>query len=613
MSLTCRLALLLVAPSVLRAQQPDTVPTLDPVTVTAERRPVSRPTAPTRTVERADIVRRAPADLTQVLRDLPGIQLDPVVGSGLGVSMQGLGSDRVLVLLDGAPLTGRIANDFDLSRMSPGLVERIEIVEGPQSTLYGSSALGGVINLISRVPRPGSEVRAQVASHGQRDLGARWSDIVGASPLSLDVGHRNVDLVPGQGPASVGGAERWDGMARWLTTVGSAPLDVRAIVVHDAQRYHTGSASAPEQANNVNTQVDLLLTHQRGATEFRVHGSSYHHDLVTEGVLTGARKEEPQVQRLADVEVLHRVAPVGVAMLVGARGEWEQVTSDRLADGEQVRRAVAAFATAERGIAPWLTIRAGARATAAEVWGTHVTPRAGAVAASGPWYASVAIARGFRAPSFLEQFADYVNTGRGNYVIRGNTDLVPETSWNLTGEVGARTRTARMHVRGFGNELRDFIETAQVGTDAGLPVFTYRNVGEARTRGVEVGGAIAGQGLELDASYAWVDATNRETGEPLFGVARHTARAGLAVARGRWRLEGDVVRSSAVPLGVDRATGGTLAQGAWPRANVRGSLDVGTTLTVHAGVDNVTDVVPAGATSSNGRRLFAGLTWGGAR
>ncbi|HEX6643952.1 MAG TPA: TonB-dependent receptor plug domain-containing protein, partial [Gemmatimonadales bacterium] len=83
---------------------------VDEIVVTAERGRgrASDAAAAIRTVNRAELERRAGTDLTTVLRDVPGVQIDPVVGSGAGVILQGLGSERVLVLLDGAPLAGRI-------------------------------------------------------------------------------------------------------------------------------------------------------------------------------------------------------------------------------------------------------------------------------------------------------------------------------------------------------------------------------------------------------------------------------------------------------------------------------------------------------------------------
>ena len=63
--------------------------------------------------------------------------------------MQGISSDYIQILIDGVPIIGRRSGNFDLSRITLGNVKQIEIVKGPSSSLYGSEALGGVINIIT--------------------------------------------------------------------------------------------------------------------------------------------------------------------------------------------------------------------------------------------------------------------------------------------------------------------------------------------------------------------------------------------------------------------------------------------------------------------------------
>lgn len=608
-------AALLALPGALAAQSPtDTVvaPLLPDITVTAERRPVGRAVVPVRVVEQEAIRTRAAYDLTALLRDIPGIQLDPVVGSGQGISMQGLGSDRILILLDGTPMPGRISNEFDLTRIDPSLLERIEVVEGPQSTLYGSSALGGVVNLISRAPRAQRvELRSQGGSFGQLDLGARASGELAGWRTSLDLGRRSVDVVPGLADGTGGTAERWTGMLRTVGAVGGGALDLRVMHLREDQEYLTGAGASARESLNRNIQTDALARWSRGGRELRAHVGSYDHTLRSRTVATGALTDEPQVQSVADLEALQRTALGRAAVVLGVRGEYERIRSDRVADGSRRNLSVAGYGSAELPVSRTVRASAGARITAAEVWGTNVAPRLGLAWEPGAVYATVAAARGFRAPSFLEQFADYVNTGRGNYAIRGNADLQPERSWNVTAEVGARGRAGRAYVRGYRNDLRDFIETTQVGMEGPLPVFSYRNVGEARTQGLEVGGDRRIGIVQATASYAWLDAENTVTGGPLLGRAEHTVRAALALRPAAWFAEAEFVRASATPVGTDRATGALLVQGATPRVNLRAGASVQPGLQFTVGVDNVGDVVPERAVAGFGRRWFAGLTWGG--
>jgi len=112
----------------------------------------------TEVVNRAEIEKTHARDLKEALEHVPGLLLKEIHGkSGYEVWLQGLDSDRVLVIIDGEPITPSTGSTVDLTQISTADVERIEIVKGATSALYGSSAMGGVINVITRRPdRPKS-------------------------------------------------------------------------------------------------------------------------------------------------------------------------------------------------------------------------------------------------------------------------------------------------------------------------------------------------------------------------------------------------------------------------------------------------------------------------
>ncbi len=139
-----------VAPGA-RAAPPD-------IDVTASR--VDRGPSATVVTERVDqeTVREVAArTLADVLERVPGASVTSSVGTGQEVSIDGLSAKHVLILIDGRPVNGRVNDRVDVSRLpiSPSDVERVEIVRGPMSALYGSEALGGVVNIITRRPAPG--------------------------------------------------------------------------------------------------------------------------------------------------------------------------------------------------------------------------------------------------------------------------------------------------------------------------------------------------------------------------------------------------------------------------------------------------------------------------
>src|SRR5687768_17706765 len=127
---------------------------LERVVVTSSRRAQRLKDSPVsvEVIPREEIRRSGASDLASLLVERAGIDLQGGHPAGEGVMLQGIGSERVLILLDGQPLAGRISGVFDVSRIPTAMVERVEVVKGPQSTLYGTEAMGGVVNIITRTP-----------------------------------------------------------------------------------------------------------------------------------------------------------------------------------------------------------------------------------------------------------------------------------------------------------------------------------------------------------------------------------------------------------------------------------------------------------------------------
>jgi outer membrane receptor for ferrienterochelin and colicins len=161
----------------------DTLParSLDEVVVTATRteRRMGGVSVPVTLVGR-DVIRRSGSlRLADILMEQTGLAV--VQGFGRGIQMQGLSPEYTLILVDGEPLIGRMGGVLDLSRVTVGNIRRIEIVKGPSSSLYGSEALGGVVNIITdgaAAARTGVDLRygrfhtSDVSADLQRRFGA---------------------------------------------------------------------------------------------------------------------------------------------------------------------------------------------------------------------------------------------------------------------------------------------------------------------------------------------------------------------------------------------------------------------------------------------------------
>lgn len=145
------------------------------VTATRSEKALEDVAAPVSIITGQEIRSSGLIRLDDALLTLPGLTLFEDHGSG--IQLRGFSPDYTLILLDGEPLIGRNAGTLDLSRISMKGVERIEVVEGPTSSLYGSEALAGVVNIISSRPGEGwsAGVESRVGSHGTVELSAESS------------------------------------------------------------------------------------------------------------------------------------------------------------------------------------------------------------------------------------------------------------------------------------------------------------------------------------------------------------------------------------------------------------------------------------------------------
>src|SRR5690606_11835516 len=219
---------------------------LEALVVTASRRLQRLADAPVTTelISRRDIeIARVP-DLSTLLTQRLGIQLEGGHPAGEGVMLQGLGSERVLILMDGQPLVGRLSGTLDISRLPTSMVERIEVVKGSQSSLYGSEAMGGVVNIITR--SSGAEpwrvgLDATTGSQGRMDLSGTVAGNAGDFDVLLDLGRRMTEVAPGMETTRDALAERWDGLAK----IGWRPsetfrMDASALLLDERQRWRGG-------------------------------------------------------------------------------------------------------------------------------------------------------------------------------------------------------------------------------------------------------------------------------------------------------------------------------------------------------------------------------------
>jgi outer membrane receptor for ferrienterochelin and colicins len=587
---------------------------LDATVVSAARREqrLKDAVVPTELVSREQIERTGASDVATVLTTQLGVQLEGGVPAGAGVQLQGLGTNRVLILVDGQPLVGRINGNLDLSRLPTANLERIEVVKGPQSTLYGSDAMGGVINLVTRRPERGhtdgslqitSGSRGRLDMHGALRRGGERMD------ASLDVGSRAIQLAPGL-PGTTGTfAERLEAAPQLRVRAGEAwTLESGGMFITERQRYRTGQLF--RFADRQQLAARLGAAWQRGASRggVLVYHTQFDH-LARASTLDrpqSAQGDQDQ-QALTELEVTWS-SPVGRAILdAGLEARREGIVADRVDGRRRDFAAVEPFAQATVG-GERFSVMPGARFTWNERWGNYATPRIAAL-----WRPASAfsvrgtVGRGFRAPDFKELYLAFANPQAG-YAVEGNLDLRPETSTSAQLQLEYAADRLYLRASAYDNRLRDFIEFVEAGA-AGL--FTYGNVAEARTRGVEgESGLTLGRG-RLEGGIAYLDARDTRTGLLLLGRPRWSGR--LSASAGRLlgaRGSATLVHTGATPT--QRANDGTViaTQRAFTRVDMRVVRPIRQAVSVAIGVDNAFDrQLGADWPGFTGRLWHASMSW----
>jgi outer membrane receptor for ferrienterochelin and colicins len=532
----------------------------------SEKRLDETPVA-TEVVDRQEIERMQARTLKDALENVPGLQISEVHGkSGFAVSMQGMTSDQVLVLIDGLPISASTGSSVDVSQYLLTEVERIEVVKGASSAQYGSSAMGGVINVITRRIEAGfsAAASADVGSYGAQSVGhpgsahgnlrlsgggEKWRASVAADVLDNKGFSIDPDDWARQGDAIR--REQFSGRIEWLpTAAGSFWLDASSYRETDTQRY---AYYAPP--NHVPQRKTEDITRDRLS-----YGGQWRFDNGVKARLAALVEDyDSQSHEFSNaVRTANRAAALRTEhaslqfdLPAWRRQLWQfgaDVHRERL---RQSANGVSELAGGAQRTSNELFVQndvlfndtwemvVGLRAQDDSDFGSHFAPKIGLRAnlPTGDAWKTVLRAnfgQAYRVPNLKERHYLFDHSALG-YVVLGNPDLKPESS-NSFQLGGTATWNDRLTLNAnlFHNRVRDLIQTDMENFTVvnGIAAYTYRNVARARTQGLETGARWqASPALALNAGYTFTDAQDLDTGEELTRRPRSIARLGMD-----WRL-----------------------------------------------------------------------------
>ena len=444
-----------------------------------------------------DLQQKRYSNLAQALEDVEGIDVRQGTGKtgGLNISIRGLPSEYTLILIDGrrqnsaGNVTPNGFNETSTSFMPPmSAIERIEVIRGPMSTLYGSDAMGGVVNIITKKVAKdwGAAISLDHSFQENRDYGETSSTSLYASgPLidnllglavrgslfdrgASDLSFANDSTVSKRGAAPVEGRNHTVGARLTLTPHENHDFSLdleqgRQVYNNDDCQLGTldgksgGSAvdgcniERPTQINGYDDELvferdQFALSHTARLGFGTLDSSLTHNTTETIGrtipgtrgvaytgypaIVAGNDRELKSTDLIFDSKL---VSPLGDSHIATVGGQyWDAKVSDGIASEDFQQTSWALFVEDEWRLRHDLALTLGARYEDHEAFGGHVSPRAYLVwNTSDNWTLKGGVSRGYKTPT-LNQLHDGISgvTGQGRTITIGSPDLEPEITTN---------------------------------------------------------------------------------------------------------------------------------------------------------------------------------------
>lgn len=533
----------------------------------------------------ADIERMGFAFTVDAVAAVPGVTINSngAFGGSAGVRVRGASSEQTLVLIDGVPVNDPTSpgGGYNFARLDTENIERIEVLKGPQSTLWGTDAIGGVVSITTKSPEEGlgggvfsefgsfNTFRGGASVEGANDVSDFRLAVVrtssdGISKADEDNGNSEDDsydalTLSGKGGLNLGDTTRLGFDILW--TDAESEFDSFAGGAQGSVADGDELSQTEELSANVTLATSLL---DGRLDNLVLLGYS---DITRENFTDGTSSFEAEGERVLFRYQGTLTINASNTLAVGAE-------RDRSTANDQDTSIDGFFALYEMKPRNNLTLTGGVRYDDHETYGAETTARVSAawtptdtLTLRGSW------GQGFKAPTIFQ--TTFFCCG----ATAPNADLSPETSeafdigvswlWNDgRGELGATL----------------FSQDTQNQINFSFAVGGYENIAEVESTGVElVAGYQFNDWLNLSANYAYIDAED-ENGDPLARLPEHTGDVTLS-------FQGDGALSGALLLRYngkeDNTNGSTL--NAWTRVDLTGRYRLTEKVELYARVENLFD------------------------
>lgn len=486
-----------------------------------------------------------------IQRMMPQVSMAPN-SMGTFLRLNGLGNKYILILINGQKLSGDISNNVDLSRINMSRVKRIEVLDGAASSLYGSDAIAGVINIITDQPTQqfvGVTSDTRVSGYGQltesvnldifhKGFGSYTSFVYDRadSYQTTDLEYvKNSDTETQRTIAPFFTGYRSNVIGQKFTYSPNSHLAMNAgvdfsykITDRPDTREDIGGGTDYEMrykglrsnlgaiykfTSRNSLQFDFTIDRFRYGKEYDVETKSY----AIGDYVQSKKQSSAEGEMKAILGLTHNSTTI-----FGAdwRKDWLTATSGNIHENVYT---LAAYAQHEAQFFRNFTATLGIRLTHHETFGEYLTPKATLMYAPGNFRLRATYSAGFRAPGLDELYYHYFSVNRGKpQIIFGNQDLSPEKSHYVSLNAEYRTQSLAVSATGFMNRINDMVVRNNIDVDeASLAMLRkefsemtddqaakleryslYKNSDKGDVKGMQVNvSAVIFRGFNLSANY----------------------------------------------------------------------------------------------------------------
>jgi len=557
--------------------------------------------------------------VAQALNFMPGVVVKRSVKDGYNIYMQGFDGDRVLVLADGQPLISPSGAAVDLDQISVADIKRIEVVRGAGSVLYGSSAMGGVVNIITtRGERSQLSLRSELASYDDRSAGDDF-----AQQYSLQGQLRHKQLF---GSAQLQGITD-PGLDYDSETIAedSAKLEKQFARLAIGREFQSATVEYRAQYfSEEKTKNQFRIPGQDGLVYYLSDVEQWQHDIrlssettqknpwqmnarridhdETSGSSNGLRAAEISFSELDSQKTWQGKNHELVAGMVLHRDSLDQlklteIPAQNTAELDNAQRSSVEKFAQLSWFSPANEVQVGARVQRDSDFGWHHAFRSSGLKTFKlsdrqqlQWRAG--IGESYRVPTLKERFYFFDHSNLG-YMVLGNEKLKPEAalSFNstLTWDASFKeySQSFRAEINGHYSDARDFIDTRYDSDSSGLSdieIYRYHNIGQAELQGLDVSARYQISDWQIQFNYSYLDARDGD-GQRLEDRPYHQIKANVAYQFPRWNLNGLLY---VVHERDEQVSDGYLGveQNQWSSWNVNLHQQIGRRFSWRTGIDN---------------------------